>query len=161
MLKGIALAYSALPLQLIEEYGLERRVHERGGEREIRFLWMDEERLLPVWTSEGELKLVRWGNRREESKKLPCTAGASLKTYEEGGWTAFNPTAVDIPATVCRDGQVWFAVRQGIRGILVNDEEGIQRVFPLYEESSFYYRIMVGQRDAKAKVMPAFIGERF
>jgi hypothetical protein len=161
MLKGIGLACSALPLQFIEEHGLERRVHERGGEREVRFLWTDEERVLPVWMPDGHLRLMRWGNRREESKRLPCTAGAALKTFEEGGWTAFNPTTVDIPATVCLDGQVWFAVRQGIRGILTEDEQGIQRVFLLYEDSSFYYLIMVGQRDAKAKVMPGFIGERF
>jgi hypothetical protein len=36
-----------------------------------------------------------------------------------------------------------------------------QRLFLLYEESSFYYVIMVGQRQAKAKVMPVFIGEWF
>ena len=110
---------------------------------------------------DGHLRRVKWGNRREESKKFPCTAGAALKTFDEGGWAAFNPTVVDIPATVCLDGQVWFAVRQSLRGILVNDEGGSQRVFPLHEDSSFYYRIMVGQRDARAKVMPVFIGERF
>jgi hypothetical protein len=31
------------------------------------------ERLLPVWRN-GQLQILRWGNRRGESRHLPCTA---------------------------------------------------------------------------------------
>ena len=157
MLKGIALACSALPLELIEKHGLDRRVHDRGGAKEVRFLWQDDERVLPVWTPDGHLRLVTWGSRRGESGRLPYTGGASLKTFEQGGWAAFGPTPVDVPATVCLDGEVWFAVRQGVRGLLTQDERGQERVFLLYEESSYYYGIMVGQRQARARVMPVLI----
>jgi hypothetical protein len=161
MLKGIALAYAALLLEWIDEHGLEKRVHERGGEKESRFLWRDDEQVPLVWLPDGQLRLVAWGNRRGESDCQPSTGGASQRTFQEGGWGDFSPTPVDVPATLCRDGDVWFAVRQGVRGLLVHDERGESRVFLLYEDSSYYYRIMVGQRDALAKVMPVFIGERF
>jgi hypothetical protein len=91
----------------------------------------------------GSLRLVRWGNRRHEDRRLPYTGGASLKTSEQGGWEPFKPIEVDIPATVCLDGDVWFAVRQGIRGIVVRDEH--------------HGRPAAG----KAQVMPIFSGERF
>ena len=35
---GLALPFSDLPLDLIEQYELSRLVHERGGEKEFRFL---------------------------------------------------------------------------------------------------------------------------
>ena len=66
MLSGTALALSELPLELIAQHGLERRIHDRGGEREVQFLFADAERLLPVWRN-GRLEILRWGNRRGES----------------------------------------------------------------------------------------------
>jgi hypothetical protein len=38
----------------------------------VQFLFRDHTPLLPVW-HEGRLLLVRWGNRRGESRRLPCT----------------------------------------------------------------------------------------
>jgi hypothetical protein len=70
MCVGIALAWSELPTELIERHGLERRAHERGGEREVQFLYRDRHPCLPVWR-EGQLQIVRWGNRRGESRFLP------------------------------------------------------------------------------------------
>jgi hypothetical protein len=73
MLAGTALALSELPEELMIQHGLARRVYDRGGEREVQFLFADAERLLPVWRN-GQLQILRWGNRRGESAHLPCTA---------------------------------------------------------------------------------------
>jgi hypothetical protein len=77
---GIALAYSELPLELIDRH----RVHDRGGEPEVRFLFRDRDRVLPVWL-DGRLQVVRWGNRRGQSRALPCTAWTWATTLEGGG----------------------------------------------------------------------------
>ena len=68
MFGGIALAYSALPLELLEQDDLRRRLHERGGEREVQFLFRDHTPVLPAW-HQGQLLLVTWGNRRRESRR--------------------------------------------------------------------------------------------
>jgi hypothetical protein len=54
MCTGIALAWNEMPTELIGRHGLERRVHERGGEREIRFLYRDRRPRLPIWR-DGQL----------------------------------------------------------------------------------------------------------
>src|SRR5262249_8726224 len=72
MLRGVALAYSCLPLSLIARHGLDGRAASRGGEREVRFLWSDWPRVLPVWHRD-HLLLASWGCRRDESRRLPPT----------------------------------------------------------------------------------------
>ncbi|MGZ3412465.1 MAG: hypothetical protein ACXWNX_01245, partial [Isosphaeraceae bacterium] len=49
MCVGIALAWSELPTELIGRHGLHRRVHDRGGEKEVQFLYRDRKPRLPVW----------------------------------------------------------------------------------------------------------------
>jgi nucleotidyltransferase/DNA polymerase involved in DNA repair len=66
MCVGIALAWSEVPTELIGRHGLERRVHERGGEREIHFLYRDRRPRLPI-SRDGRLQVVRWGNGRGQS----------------------------------------------------------------------------------------------
>jgi hypothetical protein len=53
MFVGVALAYSTLPVNVIERHRLGRRVLDRGGEREVQFLLQDDgsnrkEGLFPV-----------------------------------------------------------------------------------------------------------------
>jgi hypothetical protein len=93
------LALSELPAELVEEHGLGRRVHGRGGEPEVQFLLGDRERVLPVWL-DGQLQVLRWGNRRGQSAGLPTTAWTWLKTLEAGGWGDRVATPVVIPATL-------------------------------------------------------------
>ena len=99
MCTGIALARSELPTELIGRHGLERRVHDRGGEREIRFLFRDRRPRLPIWR-DGRLLVVRWGNGRGESRFLPRTGWTWLSTIQEGYWRNLDPIPVDIPATI-------------------------------------------------------------
>ena len=142
-------------MELIGGHGLRRRICDRGGEREVQFLFADAERVLPVWIN-GQLKIVRWGNRRGQSLHLPCTAWTQLSTVENGGWRNRHIEPVVIPATMGLDKGVWYRVRQGIRGLLVHDEDGRPRVYVICEPASHYYQIMT----RGSRWMPALIGER-
>jgi hypothetical protein len=128
---------------------------DRGGEREVQFLFADAERLLPVWRN-GRLEILRWGNRRGESLHLPCTAWTQLETVEGDGWSGHLVEPVVIPATMGLDKGVWFCISQGIRGLLAHDERGVPLVYVICEPSSHYYRIMTRGSDW----MPVLIGER-
>ena len=105
MLTGIALAVADVPLVLIEQERLEPRRVERGGEAELQFLFGDAERLLPVW-HEGRLQMLRWGNRRGESRALPLTGWARLETFAGGGGGRWRPVEVFLPATLGVDRRV-------------------------------------------------------
>jgi hypothetical protein len=62
---------------------------------------------------------------------------------------------VDVPAALAFDGGVWYAVRQGLRGVLVQDERGEARVYLICEPASHSYGIMT-----HSAWMPVLIGER-
>jgi hypothetical protein len=153
MFSGVALACSELPLELMERHGLGRRVHDRGGELEVRFLLGAGERVLPVWW-EGQVHLVRWGNRRGQSRALPCTAWTWRATLEAGGWRELCPEPVVIPATLGLDRGVWYRVREGVHGVLVWDEEDRPAVYVLVEPSTHYYGVMT-----RSVWMPVLVNE--
>ena len=155
MLAGMALALSELPVELMVQHGLERRVCDRGGEREVQFLFADADRLLPVWRG-GRLEILRWGNRRGESARLPCTAWTQLDTVQTGGWGEHEVESVVVPATMGLDKGVWYRIRQGMRGLVVPDERGCPRVYVICEPSSHYYQVMT----RGSCWMPALIDER-
>lgn len=48
------------PVELIERYDLARFVHERGGEREVRFMRQVRQAVLPI-RHHGQLRIVSWG----------------------------------------------------------------------------------------------------
>ena len=151
---GIALAWSDLPTELIGRHGLESRAHERGGEREARFLYRDRNPCLPVWR-DGQLEVVRWGNGRGESRGLPRTGWTWLETIDSGGWQGLDAVLVDIPATLGLERGVWFRIRQGIRGLLVLDERSTAVVYMICEPSTHYYQVMT-----RSNRMPVLIEER-
>lgn len=151
---GIALAWSDLPTELIGRHGLESRAHERGGEREARFLYRVRNPCLPVWR-DGQLEVVRWGNSRGESRRLPRTGWTWLETINSGGWQGLDAVLVDIPATLGLERGVWFRIRQGIRGLLVRDERDTAVVYMICAPSTHYYQIMT-----RSNRMPVLIEER-
>ena len=83
MCVGVALAISEIPVLLIEQHGLMERVHDRGGDREARFLWRAHPTVLPVWWN-GRLHVVRWGNRDRRVQKLPPSGWSGEETVESG-----------------------------------------------------------------------------
>jgi hypothetical protein len=154
MCVGVALAWSSVPTELIGRHGLRRRLFERGGEREIQFLFRDRWPRLPIWR-DGRLQIVRWGNSRGQSRVLPRTGWTWLDTVQTGGWRHCHPIAVDIPAILACERGRWFVVREGMRGILVPDEHGWAVCYMLCEPASHYYRVMTG-----SDRMPVLIDER-
>lgn len=154
MCAGIAVPWSDLPTELIERHGLGRRVHERGGERELRFLFRDRVPRLPVWR-DGQLQIVRWGNGRGQSRLLPRTGWTWLDTVKGGGWQGSESVPVDVPASLGLERGVWFRIRQGIRGLLVPNEQGIAVAYMICEPASHYYQIMT-----RSNRMPVLIDER-
>ena len=153
MFSGVALALSGIPKVAMDLHGLGRRVHSRGGEPEVQFLLRDCERVLPVWL-DGEFQVVRWGNRRGQSPGLPCTAWTSLETMESGGWVRHEPREVLIPASLGLDRGVWYSVREGVRGVVVRDEEGSPVAYVLVEPSTHYYQVMT-----RSEWMPSLVRE--
>jgi hypothetical protein len=153
MCTAIALAYSELPVSLIEAHGLEDRVHDRGGQKEVRFYWQASPTLLPVWCH-GRLQIVRWGNKERAERKLPPTGWTWKETVESGRWSVLEPEPVVIPATFGLMNGVWFKVKQGMRGLLVRDRTGNSVVFLLSEPATRYYQVMT-----RSDWMPVLIGE--
>jgi hypothetical protein len=154
MLTAIAISYSTVPMELFKKPRLERRVHHRGGEREIQFHLQDRESLLPAW-HDGQLIIARWGCRRTESLVLPCSGWTHLVSVETGRWADWRAEEVMVPASLCLDNGVWYRVSQGVRGVLVRDERALLRVYPICEPASHYYQVMT-----RSAWMPALIGER-
>ena len=153
MFAGVALALSQVPIELVVRHGLGRRIYERGGEGEIQFLLSDSERVLPVWL-DGELRIVRWGNRRGQSRELPYSAWTWRATLENGGWNGLESVRVVIPAAMGLDRGVWLRVREGIQGVVVRDDRGHAVVYVLVEPATHYYRVMT-----RSEWMPSLIGE--
>jgi hypothetical protein len=50
---------------------------------------------------------------------------------------------------------IWYRIRQGIQGLLVRDEKGVEVAYMLYEPASHYFGVMT-----HAERMPVLIGER-
>jgi hypothetical protein len=138
---------------MIQSHGLVRHIHDRGGDREIRFLLGVNNPTLPVWWNR-QLVLLRWGTRRRQSRVLPVTSWARASTVEAGLWARCQPEEVVIPATLGLDRGVWFHVVEGVRGVVVRDETGLPVVYPLVEPASHYYRIMT-----RSEWTPALVGE--
>jgi len=66
--------------------------------------------LLPV-RRDGRLEFLRWGNRRGESARLPCTAWTQTDTVEGGGWGESGIEPVLIPASMGLDKGIWYPIR--------------------------------------------------
>lgn len=152
MCTAIALALSELPSELIAAHDLDRRLYARGGEPEVRFQWRDAEPLLPVWWA-GRLRILRWGNRDRRSR-LPPTGWTWEATVEAGGWAGLAAEPCDVAATYGCENGVWFAVRQGVRGLVVPDEQGTPVVYLVCRPPTRYFQIM-----CRSERMPVLIGE--
>ena len=145
---GLALAYGDFPLGLSEQ--LRPLVHERGGELEVRFMRRARVPLLPVWHC-GQLRTVQWGS---SSGRLPKSGLTWQRTIDDGGWVPYRAESIEIRASLGLDGGVWYRIRQGIRGLLVETPQETA-AYLVVEPASYYYRVMT-----RRESMPVLIGER-
>lgn len=150
---GVAVVLSEFTGTFIDENHLRRRTYRRGADEEVRFLFHERERRLPVWF-EGRLQLARWGSRRHEDRQLPATGWTWRASIAEGKWGPMQPTEVIIPCQYGWEGGVWYQIRQGILGLLVRDASGEAVVYMQVQPATHYYKVMT-----RNERMPAFIGE--
>ena len=153
MCVAVALPLSELPVELFERCGLSARVHDRGGEKEVRFYWRAVPALLPVWWN-GRLQVVRWGNRDRAERKLPPTGWTWKATVEAGRWAFAEAEPVEVPGAYALMNGVWYRVKQGVRGLLVRTRAGEPVVYLICEPSTRYYRVMT-----RSDWMPVLIDE--
>lgn len=140
MCKGISVLKARLRQELFYRYELEQRIVERGGQQELHFMYPDPVVQLPV-IHDGQTVIYEWGNRSGKGK-LPRTGWCRLDSVEAGKWRWLNPQPVEIPANFGLEKGVWFHIEQGIRGVLVHDEQSQPRVYMLTQDASHYYATM-------------------
>ncbi len=73
---------------------------------------------------------------------------------EAGGWKDAQVEEAVIPAALGFDSGIWFAVKSGVRGLIVVDEKGERRVYPICEPASYNYGVMT-----KAEWMPCLMNQ--
>jgi hypothetical protein len=139
---------------ILEGRTIRERQRTREGRPEMHFLLTDCDRVLPVYLG-GQTHILQWGTRRGQSPRLPCTAWAQLESLQTGKWTELEPADAVISASRALNNGIWFDVREGIRALVVRDEQGAQVAYPLVEPSSHYYQVMTG-----SEWMPCLVRQR-
>lgn len=150
---GIALLRRNLSDELIARHQLQARLTRRSKEadEEIQFIDRHCVPLLPVWMH-GQLRILPWGNRTANSR-LPRTSWCPAEGLKEGEWNWLQPLAVEIPASYGCDRGVWYAVSEGVHGIVVREAQR-DVVYPLSQRATHYYEVMT-----RSHRMPVLIGE--
>jgi hypothetical protein len=70
-------------------------------------------------------------------------------------WGQSGAEPVVIAATIGFEKGIWFRVREGIRGLLVRDERGIESAYMMCEPASHYFQVMT-----RSTRMSVLFGER-
>jgi len=153
MCDGVSLSWREFPETLIDKYDLRQRVVKRAddSDREIRFVYRDRRRLLPVWAG-GELHIWPWGPGAES--RLPQNGWCHQESLEAGRWSWMEPQPVEIPTSYALQNGVWYQLIGGVRGILVYDSQGFPHVYVLTQPASHYYKVMT-----RSERMPVFLGD--
>ena len=142
MCAGIALYWRDLPQNLLEHYRLQTRIVRRTpeAEPEVRFMYRDTRPLLPAWFG-NQLGVYTWGNQNPKSR-LPKTGWVRWEVIEAGLWSRLHPEEVQIPASLGLERGVWYQIREGVRGVLVYDEQRAPHIYMLTQPADHYYRVM-------------------
>lgn len=151
---GIALPIDDVPEELVLRYPQRVAVREPGAARELRFTFRDPVAELPVW-HDNRLEILAWGNRDDLRSRLPRTGWCRQESLEAGRWSRLRPELVEIPAALGLEKGVWFQITEGIRGVLVLDEQARQHVYMLTQPASHYYQIMT-----RHDRMPVLLGQQ-
>jgi hypothetical protein len=153
MFQGISLSFRSLPDSVLTTIpNLADRTHRRSekADPEVWFLLRDRKPILPVWW-EGQLRVIPWGKSGPNPSRLWQCPRADLKA---GKWSAWEPQAVQIPADFGRDSGVWFDVREGLEGVVIQGKAGPE-VYVLTQPASHYYEVMCSHSDC----MPCLVGQ--
>lgn len=153
MCMGISISRRDIPDTLIERYALHDRIVTRTPktEPEVHFHYRNRTPLIPVWHG-AELKILLWGNPGQS--RLPRGGWCHLEWLEGGHWGHLCPEPVEIHAMLGFERGIWFLVNEGIKGVMVKDERGQDRVYMLTQPASHYYHVMT-----RSLRMPVMVGE--
>jgi hypothetical protein len=141
MCSGIVLPDREATDEIVARYRLDSRRVSREGHVEFRFLYREPLPQLPV-IHEGRLLIVSWGNRDDKASRLPRTGWCRSDSLAEGQWGWLHPEPVVIPACLGWEKGVWYQITEGIRGVLVRDEQGRPHAYMLTKHATHYYEIM-------------------
>jgi len=155
MCKGISILKARLRQELFDQYELTQRIQTRGtnAQEELHFMYTDPVVQIPVIDG-GEIVIYEWGNRGNKESKLPKTGWCRNESLEAGKWRWLKPERVIIPAEFGLEKSVWFAIEEGMEGILVHDEQEQPHVYMMTQPASHYYQTMT--RHGR---MPVLIGQ--
>lgn len=93
----------------------------------------------------GGNRLVPWGN----SKLFHC----KKESLVSGKWRYLKPEPIEIIANRALTHGVWFQVKEGIRGVLINTPFG-EECYVMTEPATHYFKTMTG-----ADRMPVLVGQ--
>lgn len=93
----------------------------------------------------GGNRVVSWGN----SKLFHCRK----ESLVAGKWRYLKPESVEIIANRAQTHGIWFQVKEGIRGVLINTPLG-EECYILTEPATHYFKTMTG-----SDRMPVLVGQ--
>lgn len=142
MCGGVGFKIKNIPEEELRKFYSADQVKRMKKENHAESFFWDKTPVMPV-KDENKEKLVEWGNRDEENK-LPQTGWAKQESIDKGRWKWLHPKNVDIPAESGYEKKVWFGLPDGLKGLLVNDKEGHERVYMITKEASKKYKDKTG-----------------
>jgi hypothetical protein len=88
----------------------------------------DSKAALPVKLADGQIKLIPWGRRQNQSGLLPLGGWARLPAIYQGKWNQYMPKPVPITQFMEKDFEGnthWYDVTNGqwIQGLLAREEK--------------------------------------
>lgn len=120
---------------ILQKYHLEVR------EDEVRSYFAKKNAYLPVLLN-GQNQLIRWGSK--ENIKIPRTGFCKIESFKAGKWQWLHPTPATIIASSALVNGIWFQVKQGIQGLIVESQYGTRHCYILTQPSTHYFRTMTG-----------------
>ena len=155
MISGTALALSELPLELMTQHALERRIRDHGGETR-NAIFVRRGRATAAGLARRPAGNPSLGQPPRGKRSCPVPAGRSWTRSKVAAGESACVKPVIIPATMGLDKGVWYRIRQGMPGLVVSDERRCPRVYVICEPASHYYQVMT----RGSRWMPALLGER-
>lgn len=99
----------------------------------------------------GHYELVNWGN--QNNPQLPRTGYCKEESILGGKWRYHRPRKVRIIASAGWTRGVWYQIRSGLEGILI-EKNGEKFCFLMTKPATHYFKIMTG-----AERMPVLIDQ--
>ena len=121
MCGGIIFKIDKLPKDELEHFYEKPELDRMERSGEVASFFWSKKPVLPV-EDDGKVSLFEWGNR-DKNIKLPQTGWARSESIDEGKWAHLDPKFVSIPAKRGYEKKVWFDIKKGIQGVVVEGND--------------------------------------